>query len=127
PGNANPGGGSPPPAVEVLDQKRIAGQDVVVLKATDAEELADWLKKRGYDFSADLKEWVQPYIEANWVITASKIAKDAGVSEAKSVASKAVRMTFKADKPFFPYREPAEQRQKKGGQPGRLLRVYLLG
>ena len=37
-------------------------------------------------------------------------------------------MTFQTDRPFFPYREPEDQRQQIPGavNPQRLLRVYLL-
>ncbi len=36
-------------------------------------------------------------------------------------------MTFKTDRPFFPYREPADQRETKEPKAGdRLLRVFLL-
>jgi hypothetical protein len=146
--SAGPRSGSFPSTVEVLDQKRIAGQDIVVLKATDAGDLTKWLADHGYEFSATLKEWVKPYIDQGWIITASKIAREperaapkvetTGKSdtpatsatppkaETKKVGSAAVRMTFKTDKPFFPYSEPADQRASQGTPPRRLLRVYFL-
>jgi hypothetical protein len=130
PASRAPGDAMPPAGVEVLDQKRLAGQDVVVLKATDADELAKWLKDHEYEFSDDLREWVKPYLEQKWVITASKVAKakdeGAEADKTRKVGMTAVRMTFKADKPYFPYREPAEQRAKKEAVPTRLLRVFFL-
>ncbi|HYV34263.1 MAG TPA: DUF2330 domain-containing protein, partial [Gemmataceae bacterium] len=81
--SAPPGAGSVKSNVEVLDQKRIAGQDVVVLKATDANDLTKWLADHGYEFSPTLKEWVKPYIDAKWIITASKIARDKETVPAK--------------------------------------------
>ncbi|HYV34261.1 MAG TPA: DUF2330 domain-containing protein [Gemmataceae bacterium] len=120
------GGGKAAPHVEVLDQKRVAGQDVVVLKATDADALGKWLTAHEYDFSASLKDWVKPYIDAKWIITASKIAKDKDGAAIKNVASAAVRMSFKTEKPFFPYSEPADQREGKTALPARLLRVFFI-
>jgi Uncharacterized protein conserved in bacteria (DUF2330) len=120
------GGGGKPPAVEVLDEKLVAGQDVVVLKATDADALAKWLTDHGYAFAPELKDWVKPYIEAKWVITASKIAKDRDGLAVKNVDSKAVRMSFKTDSPFYPYRELAEKEGKKAGQADRMLRVFFI-
>lgn len=56
---------------------------------------------------------------------------------AKAVATSAVRMSFKTEKPFFPYREPADQREVRPANvpdakaaeppPSRLLRVFFIG
>ncbi len=125
------GGGKGAPAeapkVEVLDEKRVANQHVVVLKANDVDALGKWLTDHDYEFSADLKDWVKPYIDAKWIITASKIAKDRDGMDVKNVASTAVRMSFKTEMPFYPYRESAQQRDKNNVQPNRLLRVLFIG
>ncbi len=116
---------SPPMSeVRVLSAQRVAGYDAVVLEADNAAELNRWLDKRGYAFSPSLTEWLTPYVAAHWKITAFKIAKDAGYRE---VGTSAVRMSFTTDRPFFPYREPADQREAKEAQAGdRLLRVFFL-
>jgi hypothetical protein len=131
--------------VEVLDQKRIAGQDIAILKANDADKLGQWLQEHDYDFSPALRDWVRPYLEKKWIITASKIAREAAGSG--HLTSNAVRMSFKTDRPFFPYSEPADQREPaaqpkapaapQGGPPqppgqqrqhqARLLRVFFIG
>jgi Uncharacterized protein conserved in bacteria (DUF2330) len=125
-GGGKGGGGAVPPPVEVLDEKLVAGQDVVVLKATDADALAKWLTDHGYAFSPELKDWVKPYIEAKWVITASKITRDRDGLAVKNIDAKAVRMSFKTDTPFYPYREVAEKRDQKSTQANRLLRVFFI-
>jgi hypothetical protein len=109
-----------PAAVTVLEQKVVAGLAAAVLEASDARALEGWLKQNGYPTSAELVEWVAPYIAAKWKITAFKIAGDA-----QKVTSAAVRMSFQAEKPFFPYREPAAQ-GAAGKSGDRLLRVYFL-
>jgi hypothetical protein len=136
------------PNVSVLDAKRVAGYDAVVLEADDANALGKWLKDHGYDFSPALTTWVQPYIKAKWKLSAFKIARDetgnptpaAGTARtskatdtsppppsAPAVATSAVRMTFHTEKPFFPYREPAAKPSAAPTNPGRrLLRVYFL-
>jgi hypothetical protein len=121
------GGSSSKERVEVLDQKRIAGQDVAVLKADDAEALAQWLKDHEYQYSATLKGWVKPYLDAHWYVTASKIAKDQNGFAVKNLASAAVRMSFTTEKPFFPYSEPASQREQQTAPGSRLLRIFFLG
>ena len=95
-----------PGNVQVLDEKRVAGFDTAVLAADDAGALGKWLKDHDYDFSPALAEWVKPYLAAGWMITAFKIAKS---GDAPTVATSAVRMSFKTDKPFFPYHEPQSQ------------------
>jgi hypothetical protein len=119
--------------VRVLETKRVAGYDAAVLEADSAGALAEWLKTNGYVSRPALEEWLKPYIEMRWIITAYKIA---GGSDAKAVETSAVRMSFKTDKPFFPYREPSDQREtipaKTGAAiaeppPARVLRVFFIG
>lgn len=130
---------APPPPVVVLETKRVAGFDAAVLEARDAAALNQWLKKHGYQSSPDLVNWLDFYVKAKWKITAFKIAKDDKGN--RLVATSAVRMSFKTERPFFPYREPAEPppppetATEKGEEPkivrrtpgARLLRVYFLG
>ena len=109
--------------VRVLQEKRVAGFDAVVLEADDPKALGAWLDRHGYPSSPALTAWLAPYVDKHWKITAFKIARDA--QGPPGVATSAVRMTFKTDRPFFPYREPEDQRAAAGTGP-RLLRVYLL-
>jgi Uncharacterized protein conserved in bacteria (DUF2330) len=111
--------------VRVLDAKRIAGYDAVVLEADDANALADWLKTHGYDARPALRNWLRPYVEAHWKITAFKI-----VADGQTVETDAIRMTFTTDKPVYPYREPTDQRENlppEASYQPRLLRVFFLG
>jgi hypothetical protein len=110
-------------AVQVLDRQRVAGFDAVVLAATDAEKLRQWLQKHGYDARPALTAWLAPYVKAGWIITAFQIAKNDGGSEYFSTS--AVRMSFTAERPFFPYSEP-QKRDNPAVGPGRLLRVFLV-
>ena len=125
---------APPPAglaapVRVLEEKRVAGYDAVVLEADAPDALSRWLKEHGYEFSPALADWAAPYVKAGWKVTAFKVAKES--PEAPAVATSAVRMTFQTDRPFFPYREPASQApsQATAGLPStsRMLRVFFLG
>jgi hypothetical protein len=109
------------PQVKVLQEKEVAGRKAVVLEARDPDALINWLKENHYEVSDALKEWVSPYVKMGWKITAFKIASAAAAAE---VATKSERMTFKAERPFFPYREPESKGEHKGGS--RLLRVFFL-
>jgi hypothetical protein len=110
----------PPQSVRVIDEKRVAGYQAVVLQADDPQALLKWLAEHHYDARPELQEWLVPYVAARWTITAFKV--DAGA--ARTVATQAVRMSFATDRPFFPYREPADQRRQALGS--RELLVYLV-
>lgn len=110
----------PMAAVNVLETKRVAGYDVAVLEASDAEALTRWLDENGYDSRPSLKEWAEPYVAKGWIVTAFKYAADADRVEAG-----AVRMSFKTDRPIFPYRVPTDQIDEGGSR--NLLRTYVVG
>lgn len=103
-----PSAAAPEEAVRVVETKRVAGYDAAILEAQSAGDLADWLTQNGYTSRPALKEWLTPYIERRWMITAFKIAPG---RDATAISTSAVRMTFATDRPFFPYREPSDQRE----------------
>lgn len=109
------------PKVEVLEQKEVAGFDAAVLRADDAQALAEWLDKHGYESRPALTRWLKWYVDHRWVITAFKITK----SGRETVEAKSLRMSFQTDKPFYPYREPDDMRNPSG-QGTRTLRVFFL-
>jgi hypothetical protein len=112
--------------VRVLDAQRVAGYDAVVLEADDPGALAAWLEDHGYAARPELTAWLTPYVAQKWKITAFKIAGDAG---ATALGTAAVRMSFATDRPFYPYREPVDQRENlpAGAPRDRLLRVFFVG
>ena len=128
-----------PPGVVVLEQRQVGNLDAAVLafradkthKLEDtADELLIWLTSRGYAVRPDLTEWLMAYIDRNWIITAFKISGQPGPESPPAgsnlaVKSTAVRLTFKTDRPLFPYREPAGQRDAGASGTSRALRVYV--
>lgn len=132
--------------VVVLEQKRVGDLDAAVLAFRPgaglppeeaAGELLEWLNRNRYAVRPDLIEWLKPYAQGQWIITAFKIAKPPTTTDAAKgngepepgakarVGSTTVRMSFKADRPFFPYREPADQRDGEAKNVRRLLRVFV--
>lgn len=110
--------------VDVVSTAKVAGYEAVVLDATDAAELHRWLVEHEYAATPDLDAWVAPYIAARWKITAFKIDKSQPEIAARTSA---VKMSFTTDRPFFPYREPASQKDVPYGSRVRSLRVFFLG
>jgi Uncharacterized protein conserved in bacteria (DUF2330) len=142
----------PAGGVVVLEQKQVGGMDAVVLAfrrenkqdlKEAAWELLEWLNRNQYAVRPELHEWLIPYIRDNWVITAFKIAGQPSAEPAAApkgatakseqhndsrnmgLKSSAVLLSFKTDRPFFPYREPKDQRDTKAGKIPRLLRVFI--
>ena len=109
-------------AVRVLDKKTVGGYDAVVLEADSAAALSDWLKKNNYASTLELTDWLANYIKAHWKITAFKVANNEGE---RSALLGAVRMSFKTDKPFYPYREPKTETPAE--KSSRILWVWFVG
>jgi len=135
--------------VMVLQQGRVGDHDLVSLKfdpkagtvEQGSQALADWLVRFGYGFGTTLKEWVEPYVKNGWVITAFRIAgakpaepqpratgksNNRFVPELNRLRAKPVRLTFKTDRPFYPYREPADMRDVSQNRNSRMLKVYFI-
>ncbi len=110
-----------PPLVEVLEETRVAGLDATVLRASDPEALSAWLGEHGYEDRPALVEWLAPYVEEGYAITAFRFEKSAE-SESDQLGSEAVRMTFETDRPFYPYREPSDHPE----EPWRALWLHVI-
>jgi len=113
------------PKVVVIATAKVAGMDAAVLAANDAGALDRWLKGHGYASSPPLMDWAKVYIDRNWYITAFKISD--GPVQARRLESRAVRMSFKTEQPFFPYREPQQAATATIPPTARLLKVYFIG
>lgn len=117
-----------PEAVTVLQEKTVAGFDAKVLEASSASALVGWLKEHGYAYSPEIEAWAKPYVTQGWKITALRVAKpDANASVPSTVAAASLRLTFKTDRPLFPYREPDSAKSAaKVEAHDRLLRIFFV-
>lgn len=115
------------PDVTILSEKKVAGFNAQVLEATSAAALVAWLKEHGYEFSPEVEAWVHPYIEQGWKITALKVAKEEGQTEEQQLGAAALRLSFKTDRPLFPYREPDPSKAAEAlNASQRLLRIFFV-
>jgi hypothetical protein len=135
--------------VDVLETKRVGDYDaaVLVFRAGDgdnsgpkegAEALTKWLQKHGYEATPATAKWLEWYVQNGWCLTAFKVS---GAPNAdgpqppktekgpplppRDLNLKPVRMSFRTEKPFYPYREPevAPTGPPTGGT--RKLRVFV--
>ncbi len=115
------------PEVRMLEEKVVAGYKASVLEADSSVALVRWFKEHGYAFSPEVEAWAKPYVEAKWKFTALKIDKPRDAEDAARVGTQALRLSFKTDRPLFPYREPNPEKDAEAvGAKHRLLRIYFL-
>jgi hypothetical protein len=120
---------APPPRsyVNVIEEKTVAGYDAVVLTAGSGEALLRWLNENGFAFRPETAAWVEPYVKNGWYISAMKISKKTSPDPQAKLAASALRISFKTDRPLFPYREPdSRDDATKLGVTHRTLRIYLV-
>lgn len=111
------------PPVRVLSAQQVAGYDAVVLEADDPSSLTRWLDEHHYATTPTLTAWLAPYIARHWKITAFKVATP-DPNAPNPPQTSPVRMTFATDTPFYPYREPEDQRAP--GMGPRVLQVHVI-
>lgn len=112
-------------SVRVIEEKRVAGFDAAVLTARSGDDLMDWLKEHGYAYSPAVAAWAKPYLGGDWHFTALKITKHP--SSHANLKAAALRISFRTERPLFPYREPDSGDSRNAlDAPDRLLRVYFI-
>lgn len=112
-------------SVRVVEEKRVAGYDATVLTARSGTDLVAWLEQNGYPYSPALAEWAAPYLGGDWHFTVLKLAKKS--ASTKDIKASALRITFRTDRPLFPYREPESATAKgKLDVSSRMLRIYFI-
>jgi hypothetical protein len=109
--------------VEVVGEFNVAGYDATILKASDASELLKWLEEHHYEARPELLEWLQVYTQQGWYLTAFRISKS---EDGTPATAKPVRITFNTDRPFYPYREPADARAVSTTAASRTLKLFVL-
>lgn len=106
------------PPVTVVEQTRVAGLDATVLAATDTMALTAWLREHGYATRPDLDAWLAPYVSRSYFVTAFRYDP----ATQTEITSRAVRLSFATDRPFYPYAEP----QGALASEGRTLRLSVV-
>ena len=113
--------------VTVLQEKMVAGFKATVLEADSSTALVEWLRENGFAFSQEIEEWAKPYITSGWKFTALKVVAGKERASDASVSASALRISFKTERPLFPYREPNPAAAAESLKaPARLLRIFFI-
>lgn len=59
--------------VEIIENKKVEYYDITVLKATEENALAEWLRKNNFQFPSEASYIFNDYIQNNWYFVAIKI------------------------------------------------------
>jgi hypothetical protein len=114
-------------SVQVIEQKRVAGYDATVLTAANGKDLVEWLRTNGYSYSPAVEAWAHPYVAGGWMMVALKIAKPGEGEAVADLRTKSLRLSFKTERPLFPYREPDSVAAARDvGAKSRLLQIYFI-
>ncbi|MHC4829393.1 MAG: DUF2330 domain-containing protein [Planctomycetota bacterium] len=110
-------------SVRVLAETDVAGYRATVLEATDPAALTDWLKTHQFSVRPEIETWVAPYVQAGYKLTAFRYLREGeDNSSPQEAGTQAIRLSFKTDHPFFPYRVPEDRRSDPAKS---LLRLYV--
>lgn len=96
------GGGG---GVTVVQQTFVAGLEATTIRSDSANALAQWLGQHGFTNRPALAQWLQRYTGGTWHITAFRYAGQGP----RPLTARAVRLSFSAERPFYPYGEPRDQ------------------
>ena len=109
----------------ILGEQDVAGYHATTLSLADDQMLSAWLVANNYLSTPELKAWLKPYAAAGWKITAFRLIKRDETSD--SVTTRAIRLSFLTNRPFYPYSEPSDRQKPSAASPqGRALRVTIL-
>ncbi len=109
---------APKSSVEVIDLFQVGDYSAAIIKANDGADLNDWLAKNGYHSRPAMKPWLDHYAKKGWVFTALKFTRKPGESTPETTA---LRISFDAEKPFYPYKMPDDTWPKGHISPAQAL------
>lgn len=107
-------------SVELIEQYEVGDFEASILKATNGEALNEWLKANGYSSRPAMTEWLDHYAKINWHFAALKLIR---ARDAQGPRTKAVRVSFQTDVPFYPFKMPVDTWPEGHYRP---IRLYFI-
>ena len=110
-------------AIEILKTEQVGDYLATVVRASDGQAMNDWLGRNGFKSRPQMTEWLNHYTKKQWVFAALKYAAQSGAT----TKTKAIRISFKTDKPHYPYKMPSDAFRRGWVRPIRLYVVASSG
>lgn len=90
--------------VQVIKTEQVGDYQATVIKATNGQAMNDWLKDNDFISRPSMTEWLDNYAKKSWVFTALKYKADFQTL----TRTDAIRISFKTDRPHYPYKMPKD-------------------
>jgi len=100
--------------VTVLHEEELDGNQIVVLTATSAKAVSNYLTARKFKVFQEAQPWFEKYLDQGWVFTAIQSLPERKGATSRSTGE--VLLSFKTDRPFHPYYVPKANQAPKDGQ-----------
>jgi hypothetical protein len=122
--------------VDVIERSKVGSGEYAILwaKKGASDKVMEWLQKNSFEIRPELKDWLTWYVDHEWYLTVFKFER--GARPGTGLSPESVRISFKAERPFYPYREPEDARkpaneeqqmgERRFGGEQRALRVFFV-
>ncbi len=105
----------------------VNADQTVIMLWDEARQTQHFIRKAEYAYSPEVAAWAAPYLTGDWHFTALKVVKDVDARSGADLKAAALRISFRTDRPLFPYREPDAGASRSAlDAPDRLLRIYFI-
>jgi len=106
--------------VSVIDEFQVGDYTATILQATDGTAMLEWLKKNDFKTRPAMETWLDYYAQQGWTFTALKFTRP---PESKYPETSALRISFDAKTPFYPYKMPDDTWPQRHVRP---MSVYFI-
>jgi len=89
-------------SLQIWDRLEVGPYQVTTLRAMTEDTLINWLNANGYQFPEAASITIQYYVQKQWYFVALKVATRNSGASTQPLSLKALRMSFKTQKPVFP-------------------------
>jgi hypothetical protein len=111
--------------VPVISQEYLGGYQATVLDASNGPAMQAWLLDHDFRMTDAAAAWLRPYVAAKWSITAFQLTRRSS-QPSDGLTTATIRMSFRTDRPFYPYSEPVRNLPAGRTYEPRVLSVALL-
>lgn len=95
----------PASSAEVIDVIQVGDYQATIIKADNGADMTAWLEENDYTTRPAMEPWLDHYAQKGWIFTALKFIRP---EEATTPETTALRLSFDAEEPHYPYKMPTD-------------------